>query len=251
MERSGRRIIHTVKFPKIFGRNRWQTCRNKASSKLRFVLLQLQKTFSIVLLAAVNSNYEFIILDVGVNRRVSDGWAMQHATFWKLLKENSLHISEPENVTNNTRKPSFVFIVRRGICDVRTFIKVIHKSVLNEEQKIFKSLPSRGCRIVENAFGVLSPGFSVFQRKNLSISRQKSPENNICVLLSSQSSNEKEVRHIHSPRPSTRKKRRKGWNYCRWLESELAINDCTVSQGRHISELSKNATDQNCQHFND
>ena len=58
-----------------------------------------------------------------------------------------------------------MLIVRRGICDVRTFIKVIQKSVLNEEQKIFKSLPSRGCRIVENAFGVLSPGFSVFQGK--------------------------------------------------------------------------------------
>jgi len=38
-----------------------------------FILLQLQIFFSIVLMAVVNSNYEFIMADGGVNGRISDG----------------------------------------------------------------------------------------------------------------------------------------------------------------------------------
>jgi hypothetical protein len=70
------------------------------------------------------------------------------------LKENAIHIPEVENIPKSRRKLFLCLFVRRGICDVRTFITALQQSVLNEEQRIFEPRLSRACRIVENAFGI-------------------------------------------------------------------------------------------------
>lgn len=115
MERSCRRILHTVECSKLFGDT---DCRHvevkKATNSGSFYYCYVN-TFSIVLLAAVNSNLEFILVGGGVSGRVLDGWSMKHETFRKLLRENSLHIPEPENLPSSTRKLYFVFFVRLGI----------------------------------------------------------------------------------------------------------------------------------------
>lgn len=48
-------------------------------------------TFSVVLMAVVNSNYEFIMADVGTNGRISDGGVFSNSSFGKLFQEKIAH----------------------------------------------------------------------------------------------------------------------------------------------------------------
>lgn len=41
-------------------------------------------------MAVVNANYEFIMVDVGTNGRVSDGGVLQNTAFGQQLKNNAL-----------------------------------------------------------------------------------------------------------------------------------------------------------------
>ncbi|KAJ8877625.1 hypothetical protein PR048_022080 [Dryococelus australis] len=48
--------------------------------------------FSIVLLALTNANYEFVMIDVGTNGRVSDGGVLENTLFCDKLKNNELEL---------------------------------------------------------------------------------------------------------------------------------------------------------------
>jgi hypothetical protein len=87
------------------------------------------------------------MVDVGINDQVSDGGVMKHSTFGKLLKENSLHIPEPENLPNRTRKLPFAFIADNTFVMPQNVLKPYRKSVLNEEQQIFNYRLCRACHL--------------------------------------------------------------------------------------------------------
>lgn len=61
--------------------------------------------YSIVLLALVNAKKEFIMVDVGMNGRISDGGVFYYSTFGALLQQNCLntnlhHYLIPLNVSH-------------------------------------------------------------------------------------------------------------------------------------------------------
>lgn len=49
-------------------------------------------------MAIVNANYEFIMVDVGANGRVSDGGVFSNAKFYELLVEKKLNIPEADKL---------------------------------------------------------------------------------------------------------------------------------------------------------
>jgi hypothetical protein len=49
-------------------------------------------------MAVVNANYEFIIVDVGTNGRVSDGGVFSNTEFYRRLVNNELHIPQPDDL---------------------------------------------------------------------------------------------------------------------------------------------------------
>ncbi|CAH1990330.1 unnamed protein product [Acanthoscelides obtectus] len=67
-------------------------------------------SFSIVLMGIVNANYEFLMVDVGANGRVSDGGVFSNTAFCKKLVEKDLCIPEPENLTSTNIKLPYVFV---------------------------------------------------------------------------------------------------------------------------------------------
>jgi hypothetical protein len=60
-------------------------------------------TFSIILMAIVNGNYEFIICDLGTNRRISDGNVIDNTKFYKNLQTKTLNLRKTEKV-NDSKK---------------------------------------------------------------------------------------------------------------------------------------------------
>ena len=50
--------------------------------------------FSIVLMAVVDADYNFIFTDVSCQGRISDDGVMKNTVFWKMLVNNALHLPE-------------------------------------------------------------------------------------------------------------------------------------------------------------
>lgn len=115
--------------------------------------------FSIVLMAIVNANYEFILVDVGTNGRVSDGGVLENTDFFHKLTNNSLNIPNPKEVGPNKRTLPFVFIGDEAFALRQNFLKPYNARELDHSKKIFNYRLSRARNVVEIAFGILAARF--------------------------------------------------------------------------------------------
>lgn len=115
-------------------------------------------------MAIVNANYEFIMVDVGTNGRVSDGGVIQNTKFYKKLIANELSLpgnSPLPNSNNDTPIPR-VFVADDAFGLSRNIMKPFSKKNLSQDEIIFNYRLSRARRVVENAFGILCSRFRIF-----------------------------------------------------------------------------------------
>jgi hypothetical protein len=115
-----------------------------------------KKCFSIVLMAVVNSNYQFIMADAGINGRISDGGVLGNTAFGKALVDKLLKIPEPGTLPNSEKKLQFSF-GDDAFALTEDFMKPYGQTGLTAEQRIFNYRLKRACRVVENSFGILVP----------------------------------------------------------------------------------------------
>lgn len=119
-------------------------------------------THSLVLLAVVNANLEFIMCDFGINGRISDGGVIEYSNFYKKLKNGQLHLPPPRKPQNSQRELPFVFIGDEAFALRSDFLKPFSQRELDNKKKIFNYRLSRARCKVENAFGILSNRFRIF-----------------------------------------------------------------------------------------
>lgn len=111
-------------------------------------------SFSIILMAVVNANYCFSYIDVGTNGRVNDARVFSKSSFYDAMEQNSLHL--PSNG---------VFVADDAFPLKTNLLKPYSRSgPLTECQQIFNYRLSRARRIVENAFGILTSRFRIFEK---------------------------------------------------------------------------------------
>lgn len=118
---------------------------------------------SLVLMAIVNANYEFIMVDFGVNGRISDGGVIDHTTFYQKLKNGNLSLPHPTRPKGSQDIMPFVFIGDEAFSLRCDFLKPFGQKELNHDRKIFNYRLSRARCRVENTFGILSARFRIFQ----------------------------------------------------------------------------------------
>ena len=118
-------------------------------------------SFSIVLMGILNANYEFLMVDVGVNGRVSDGGVFSNTLFCTKLKLKQLSIPEPDNVPESDMKMPYVFVGDDAFPLMENLMKPFSHRNLSREDRIFNYRLSRARRIVENAFGILASRFRI------------------------------------------------------------------------------------------
>ena len=131
-----------------------------------------KKFFSIVLMAVVNANYEFIMTDVGVNGRVSDGGVIAVTEFGRRLELGELNLPEPKPLAPNGNKMPFVFVADDAFAMSENLLKPYGGAKLDHDQRVFNYRLSRARRVSENAFGILSARFGVF-RSPIQLSPEK------------------------------------------------------------------------------
>jgi hypothetical protein len=66
---------------------------------------------SILLLAVVDANLRFLVIDVGAFGRSSDGGVFSRSVFGKALQDGTLDLPSPSPITANGQNAPYVFVV--------------------------------------------------------------------------------------------------------------------------------------------
>lgn len=115
--------------------------------------------FSIVLVAIVNAEHEFIMIDVGKNGRMSDGGVIEQTHFYHKLKENMLNLPPTSDTKDHL---NFVFVTDESFALHENLLTPFPQKGITGQKKIFNYRLSRADRVVENAFGLLLSRFRIF-----------------------------------------------------------------------------------------
>lgn len=115
---------------------------------------------SMVLLAIVDSKYNFLMADFGTNGRISDGGVIENTKFYDKLISGELNIPRRRVIGN--RELNYVFVGDEAFSLRTDFMKPFNFRELSSEKRIFNYRLSRTRRVVENAFGILASRFRIF-----------------------------------------------------------------------------------------
>ncbi|KAM5163735.1 uncharacterized protein ACMZJ9_006361 isoform 1-T2 [Mantella aurantiaca] len=125
--------------------------------------------FSIIIMAIINANCEFIMVDVGKNGKFSDGAVIEQTQFYEKMKENQLKL--PEN-SETKEGLNFAFVTDEAFALDDHILRPYSQKALTKHRKVFNYRLSRARRVAENAFGLLSNRFRIF-RTTINLSPHK------------------------------------------------------------------------------
>lgn len=121
--------------------------------------------FSIVLMALVDANYNFIFVDIGGQGGISDGGIFRNCQLYKNLMAKKLNLPMPKTLPGMTTEVPFIFLGDQAFALNANVMKPY--SGLNPKgspERIFNYRLSRARRVSENAFGILSAVFRVLRK---------------------------------------------------------------------------------------
>ena len=122
-----------------------------------------KKFHSVVLMAVVNANYEFILVDIGDYGRLSDGSVFASSQLGYAINMGTLDLPMPRKLNENKLFP-YVFVGDDAFPLKSNLIKPYPGTNLPERERITNYRISRARRIVENVFGIATSRFRVFRR---------------------------------------------------------------------------------------
>ena len=131
------------------------------------------KSYSPVLFAVVDAEYNFLYIDIDTNGRVNDATVFSKSSFSRALATNSLNIPERGIFLGDDAFPLKTNILK----------PFARYAPLTQSQLIFNYRLSRARRVVENTFGILVSKFRIFGKLiPLSVNTTKQVVKTICVL---------------------------------------------------------------------
>lgn len=139
-----------------------------------------KKTFSLVLLALVDANYKFIVIDVGAYGRSSDSGIFRSSSLGKKFFSNNLDIPQEKNLPGTNVPAPFVIVGDAAFPLHKSLLRPYPEQAIrdNDERRVFNYRLCRARRVSENAFGILTKRFRIYQRK-----LQLSPRNMDIVVM--------------------------------------------------------------------
>ena len=124
-------------------------------------------TFSIVLLALVDADLQFIMIDIGSYGRNSDGGIFANSNFGQALAQGNLPLPEDTVLPDaqHLGELPYVFIGDEAFPLQKHLMRPYPGRGSGEEQQIFNYRLSRARRCVESAFGLLAARWRIFHTK--------------------------------------------------------------------------------------
>lgn len=125
--------------------------------------LNYKNYFSIVLMAVVDSNANFLYIDVGSNSRNSDGGVWNECSLRAAIDSDSLDIPAAANLPGDSENMPFVFLADEAFPLRPYLLKPYPCRALTPEKQRFNYRLSRARQVVERAFGLLAQKFRIFR----------------------------------------------------------------------------------------
>lgn len=154
--------------------------------------------FSIILLAVVDANYNFIYANVGCQGRISDSGVFNATFFKKCLEDNMMHLPLPRPLPQSSFSMPYVFVGDEAFkltCNVMKPFSGLHNK--RTKQRIFNYRLSRSRRVSENAFGIMSSSFRVFRRPLL-LEQEKATKVTLAAVYLHNYLRKSESRNVYS-----------------------------------------------------
>lgn len=111
-------------------------------------------TYSIVLLALVDNNYNFTCIDIGAHGSMSDGGIFNKSSLKKGIEGNLLDLPVDAVILGDEAFPLTSYLMK----------PYPRRNMLTRKEKIYNYRLCWARRIVENAFGILASRFRLFRR---------------------------------------------------------------------------------------
>ena len=123
-------------------------------------------TFFIVLLAVVDANYCFRVVDVGGYGRTSDGGILANSAFGQALRSGTLQLPADRLLPGaDHRGPQpHVFVADEAFPLRRNLMRPFPGRTLARDRRLFNYRLSRARLVVECAFGILASQWRLYRR---------------------------------------------------------------------------------------
>ena len=123
-----------------------------------------KKSFSIVLLAVCNANYQFTLVDIGEAGRESDRGVFSNSILGYSIVNDLFEIPDPEKLDESIDfLYPYVFIGDDAFPMRSNLIKPYPRGDLVVEKLVTNYRICRARRIIENSFGILAARFRIFR----------------------------------------------------------------------------------------
>ncbi|XP_069595381.1 uncharacterized protein [Ranitomeya imitator] len=120
--------------------------------------------FSVVLLAVADSNYRFIIVDIGAYGRTGDSRVFNSSIMGRRLRDNQLNLPPPQQLPgSNAEAVPFVLVGDEAFQLTRHVMRPYPRRNLDHRRRVFNLRLTRARRLVECAFGILVAKWRVLQ----------------------------------------------------------------------------------------
>lgn len=126
-----------------------------------------KKVFSIVLLALVDADYRFIMVDVGALGKNSDTNIFKNSNFGKAFNNGQLDLPADDFLPGTNVKMPYVVVGDEAFPLSKHLMRPFPGNQLNnnDDKKVFNYRLSRARRVSENAFGILARRFRIYERR--------------------------------------------------------------------------------------
>lgn len=157
-------------------------------------------TFSIVLMALCDADYNITYANIGCQGRISDGGVFSNCSLSEKLENKTLNLPLPEPLPNRNTCVPYV-ILGDSAFPLKENIMVPYSGNHNSQslQRIFQYRLSRARRTIENVFGIMSSVFRVLRKPILLDANKARLVTECCVLLHNFLRRSKTSTNIYSP----------------------------------------------------